>query len=79
MLLLDEPTEGIQPNIIQQIGHVLSQLVTERKMTVVLVEQYVDFVREFGQKFYIVDRGQVVADGTTEQLTSDLVQKHLSV
>jgi urea transport system ATP-binding protein len=79
VLLLDEPTEGIQPNIIQQIGHVLSQLVTERKMTVVLVEQYVDFVREFGQKFYIMDRGRVVADGTTEQLTLDLVQKHLSV
>src|ERR1700722_2337220 len=47
VLLLDEPTEGIQPNIIQQIGHVLRQLVEQRAMTVVLVEQYLDFVREF--------------------------------
>ena len=79
VLLLDEPTEGIQPNIIQQIGRVLRKLVDERQMTVVLVEQYVDFVREFGQKFYIMDRGQVVADGETEELTSELVHKHLSV
>src|SRR4051812_14901137 len=49
VLLLDEPTEGIQPNVIQQIGLVLRKLVTERKMTVVLVEQYLDFVKEFGQ------------------------------
>jgi urea transport system ATP-binding protein len=79
VLLLDEPTEGIQPNIIQQIGRVLRTLVDERQMTVVLVEQYVDFVREFGQKFYIMDRGRVVADGETGELTSDLVHQHLSV
>ena len=79
LLLLDEPTEGIQPNIIQQIGHVLRKLVDERQMTVVLVEQYVNFVREFGQKFYIMDRGRVVADGETDNLTSELVHKHLSV
>lgn len=79
VLLLDEPTEGIQPNIIQQIGHVLRKLVDEREMTVVLIEQYVDFVREFGHKFYIMDRGRVVADGGTDDLTSELVHKHLSV
>src|SRR5882724_6111893 len=59
VLLLDEPTEGIQPNIIQQIGVVLRMLVTERNMAVVLVEQYLDFVREFGQHFYILNRGAV--------------------
>ena len=79
VLLLDEPTEGIQPNIIQQIGEILQQLVRERNMTVVLVEQYVDFVREFGQTFYIMDRGRVVVDGKTEILTQDLVHQHLSV
>ena len=63
VLLLDEPTEGIQPNIIQQIGHVLRKLVTERNMTIVLVEQYLDFVREFGHNFYIMNRGRVVAEG----------------
>jgi urea transport system ATP-binding protein len=79
VLLLDEPTEGIQPNIIQQIGHVLRKLVTERKMTIVLVEQYLDFVREFGEYFYIMNRGTVVAEGATRDLREELVQRHLSV
>ncbi len=79
VLLLDEPTEGIQPNIIQQIGHVLRMLVDQKQMTIVLVEQYVDFVREFGHGFYIMDRGRSVAEGTTDDLTADLVRKHLSV
>ena len=79
MLLLDEPTEGIQPNIIQQIGQVLRKLVKERGMTVVLVEQYLDFVREFGQQFYIMNRGRVVAQGVTGELNEDLVRRHLSV
>jgi urea transport system ATP-binding protein len=79
VLLLDEPTEGIQPNIIQQIGQVLRRLVTERKMTIVLVEQYLDFVREFGEYFYIMNRGKVVAEGETTTLTGELVNQHLSV
>ena len=79
VLLLDEPTEGIQPNIIQQIGQVLRKLVSERDMTIVLVEQYLDLVREFGQYFYIMDRGRVVAEGETAQLTPDIVNQHLSV
>lgn len=79
ILILDEPTEGIQPNIIQRIGEVLTQLVTDRGMTVVLVEQYVDFVREFGHCFYIMNRGQVVTEGSTTDLTADLVHQHLSV
>jgi len=79
VLLLDEPTEGIQPNIIQQIGEVLAALVNERKMAVVLVEQYLDFVRKFGHSFYILNRGRVVAEGNTTELSSDLVAHHLSV
>jgi urea transport system ATP-binding protein len=79
VLLLDEPTEGIQPNIIQQIGHILRKLVTERGMTIVLVEQYLDFVREFGQYFYIMNRGRVVSEGETAELTPEIVNQHLSV
>jgi urea transport system ATP-binding protein len=79
VLLLDEPTEGIQPNIIQQIGVILRKLVTERNMTVVLVEQYLDFVREFGEYFYILNRGAVVAEGATTELREELVSRHLSV
>jgi urea transport system ATP-binding protein len=79
VLLLDEPTEGIQPNIIQQIGIVLRKLVVERGMTIVLVEQYLDFVREFGEYFYILNRGAVVAEGATTDLREELVSRHLSV
>jgi urea transport system ATP-binding protein len=79
VLLLDEPTEGIQPNIIQQIGHVLRKLVAEKNMTIVLVEQYLDFVREFGNRFYVMNRGRVVAQGNTEDLSAEIVHQHLSV
>jgi urea transport system ATP-binding protein len=79
VLLLDEPTEGIQPNIIQQIGTVLQRLVETRNMTIVLVEQYLDFVKEFGRTFYVMNRGQVVAEGPTTELNSQLVNQHLGV
>ena len=79
VLLLDEPTEGIQPNIIQSNGHVLKSLITEKKMTVVLVEQYVDFIKEFGDLFFIINKGQVVSSGKTRNLNDNLVQEHLSV
>jgi urea transport system ATP-binding protein len=79
VLLLDEPTEGIQPNIIQQIGHVLTSLVKEKNMAVLLVEQYLDFVKEFGRSFYIMNRGKVVAQGDTKELSDDVVSQHLGV
>ena len=79
VLLLDEPTEGIQPNVIQQIGHVLRKLVETRNMTIVLVEQYLDFVKEFGRTFYVMNRGRVVAEGATTDLNADLVNQHLGV
>ena len=79
VLIPDEPTEGIQPNVIQQIGHVLQQLVEERDMTVVLVEQYLDFVKEFGNGFYIMNRGMVAAEGATSELSEEMIAEHLSV
>jgi urea transport system ATP-binding protein len=79
VLLLDEPTEGIQPNIIQQIGEVLKKLVALKSMTILLVEQYLDFVREIGAQFYIMDRGRIVAHGPTTDLSSEIVHRHLSV
>jgi urea transport system ATP-binding protein len=78
VLLLDEPTEGIQPNIIQDIGRVLQRLAGEG-MTVILVEQYLEFVKEIGQRFYLMNRGAVVASGTTAELTDAHVSEHLSV
>lgn len=79
VMLLDEPTEGIQPNVIQEIGRVLRKLADERNMTIVLVEQYLDFVKEFGDNFYIMDRGKVVASGDTNQLSDELIDRHLKV
>ncbi len=78
VLLLDEPTEGIQPNIIQEIGRVLRRLAGQG-MAIVLVEQYLDFVREIGDRFAIMERGQIVAAGATAELSQDLVHKHLNV
>ena len=79
VLLLDEPTEGIQPNIIQMIGQVLQKLAKTRNMTIVLVEQYLDFVREITQDFYVLNRGRVVAAGETKDLSEDVITQHLKV
>ena len=79
MLLLDEPTEGIQPNVIQQIGDVLRRLVTERGLAIVMVEQYLNFVKEIGDRFFLMDHRRVVACGLTSDLTTDLVARHLTV
>lgn len=78
-LLLDEPTEGIQPNIIQQIGEVLVDLAKNRNLIVVIVEQYLDFIRKIGDNFYLMNRGRVVADGEITTLTDELVTEYLHV
>jgi urea transport system ATP-binding protein len=79
VLLLDEPTEGIQPNIIQLIGEVLTDLAKRKNVAIVLVEQYLDFVKQIGHQFYIMSRGRVVAAGVTSELTQDVIHEHLSV
>lgn len=78
LLILDEPGEGIQPNIVHQIGDVLIQL-REEGMTVLLVEQKLPFARRVAQNFVIFDRGRSVATGPMEELTDDLVTQHLVV
>ncbi len=79
VILLDEPTEGIQPNIIERIGEVLRVLVSEKNVTVIIVEQFLDFVKKLGDRFYIMNRGKVVAAGITKELTENLITKHLQV
>ena len=79
ILILDEPTEGIQPNIIQQIGQILTKLVAQRQMTILIVEQYLDFVREFCQHFYVMNRGEIVANAETGGLTQEIVKEYLSI
>lgn len=79
VLILDEPTEGIQPNIIDLIGDTLVKIKKEGKISILLVEQYLDFCLAVGDNFYIMDRGSIVASGPIAQLNDDLVKLHLTV
>jgi urea transport system ATP-binding protein len=79
IVILDEPTEGIQPNIIDQIGDTLLKLKSEGKISILLVEQYLDFCLSVGDSFYIMDRGAIVAEGPITHLHDDIVKRHLTV
>jgi urea transport system ATP-binding protein len=79
ILILDEPTEGIQPNIIDQIGDTLVKIKKEGKVSILLVEQYLDFCLAIGDSFFVMDRGAVVASGPIAHLNDDIVRKHLTV
>ncbi|QBG48568.1 urea ABC transporter ATP-binding subunit UrtE [Verrucomicrobia bacterium S94] len=79
LLILDEPTEGIQPNIIQRIGEVLRSLSREQGMTILIVEQYLDFVKEFCDRFVLMNRGRVVAADEITHLREELVEEYLHV
>jgi len=79
ILILDEPTEGIQPNIIDLIGDTLLKIKKEGKISILLVEQYLDFCLNIGDSFYIMDRGVIVAEGPIAHLNDEIVKKHLTV
>jgi urea transport system ATP-binding protein len=79
ILLLDEPTEGIQPSIIEEIGDTLKKLRQTGRLSILLVEQYVDFCRAVADRFYAMDRGAVTISGPIADLTDAVVQKHLQV
>jgi urea transport system ATP-binding protein len=79
VLILDEPTEGIQPNIIDQIGETLLKIKSEGRLSILLVEQYLDFCLSVGDRFYIMDRGAIVADGPIKSLDEQLVRRYLTV
>ena len=78
-VILDEPTEGIQPSIVHELGDVIRKLYTEEKVSVLLVEQKLPFARRVGERFFLMDRGTVVAKGMMGDLTDDLVTRHLTV
>jgi urea transport system ATP-binding protein len=79
LLILDEPTEGIQPSIIQEMGRTLRRLVTEMGLSVLLVEQYYDFARHLADHYLVMNRGEVVASGTGESMDRDNVREMISV
>jgi urea transport system ATP-binding protein len=79
LLILDEPTEGIQPSIVKEIGEVIRRLVRELGMTVLVVEQKLPFVRRVCDRFSIMDKGRIVASGGMGDLSDELVRSYLSV
>jgi len=78
-VLLDEPTEGIQPSIVHELGDVIRRLYSEEKVAVLLVEQKLPFARRVAERFFLMDRGAVVASGAMGDLSDDLVRRHLAV
>jgi urea transport system ATP-binding protein len=79
LLILDEPTEGIQPNIIDQIGDAIKMLREEGEMSILLVEQYLDFCKELGDNFAILERGSVAAAGAMKDLSDQMIKEFLTV
>ncbi|QUP53434.1 urea ABC transporter ATP-binding subunit UrtE [Ralstonia syzygii] len=79
LLILDEPTEGIQPSIIQEIGRTLRRLVDEFGMSVLLVEQYYDFARRIADRYVVMSRGEVVAQGDGANMEADGVRELVAV
>jgi len=79
LLILDEPTEGIQPNIVHEIGDVILTLNRDAGVTVLLVEQKLPFARRVASEFRILEKGRCVAAGAIDRLTDEVVHAHLSV
>jgi urea transport system ATP-binding protein len=79
LLILDEPTEGIQPNVVHEIGDVLLRLNRDEGLTILLVEQKLPFARRVASDFSVLEKGRVVASGPIDGLTDDVVKNHLTV
>ena len=79
LLVLDEPTEGIQPSIIKDIGRAIRYLKEQAGLAIVLVEQYLDFARELADRVAIMDRGEIVFSGAPADLDNSDVRRHLTI
>ena len=77
--MLDEPTEGIQPSIIKDIGRAIVYLRQKGQMAILLVEQYFEFARDLADRFAVMDRGQVVISGTRAEMVEADVRRRLAV
>ena len=79
LLILDEPTEGIQPSIIKDIGRVIRKLADRKTMAIVLVEQYVDFAAELADQYLVMERGEIVQRGRGKDMAADGVRQRMSI
>lgn len=79
LMLLDEPTEGIQPSIVQEIEATLSKINAEMGITVMVVEQKIEFARKLARNFFIMEKGEIVNQGSTDTLSNSLLNRYLAV
>ena len=79
ILILDEPTEGIQPNVVEEIENVLIRLNKEFNLTIIIVEQNVNFIKKAANNFSILERGKIVEEGDSSKITQNLVEKYLTI
>ncbi|PUZ24639.1 urea transport system ATP-binding protein [Chitinophaga costaii] len=79
LLLLDEPTEGIQPSIAQEIAQILRQLVKDKGLSILLVEQKIDFAQQVSDHYYFMDRGQMIANGNAGDFTAATLQQYIAM
>jgi urea transport system ATP-binding protein len=79
LLILDEPTEGIQPSIIKDIGRVIRMLADRKTMAIVLVEQYYDFAEELADQYLVMERGEIIARGRGDQMVANGVRQMMSI
>ena len=79
ILILDEPTEGIQPNLVEEIENVLIKLNKEFNMTIIIVEQNVHFIKRAANNFSVLERGKIVEEGDASKITNNLAQKYLTI
>ena len=79
ILILDEPTEGIQPNVVEEIENVLIRLNKEFNLTIIIVEQNVNFIKKAANNFSIFERGKIVEEGDSSKITQNLVEKYLTI
>ncbi len=79
LLILDEPTEGIQPSIIKDIGRVIRMLADRKTMAIILVEQYYDFAAELADQYLVMERGEIVQRGAGKDMASDGVRQRMAI
>ena len=79
ILILDEPSEGLQPSIVKQIGELILELVSRDNLTVLLVEQKISFARKVANEFRLMEKGRILSSGLMSNLSEDLIKKHLLV
>ena len=79
LLLLDEPTEGLQPSVVEEIDNIIKRIHAEQNCAILLVEQNLQFIRDMAEQFSILDTGRIVAQGEIRELTDEVIRRHLQV